>query len=87
MELLRRHGNDLYYYKTDVDFFIKETKSLIQVSYSLGDPDMRNREITAVKKAHEYLDVDEMLLITLDNDEIIDENITVLPVWRWLLKK
>jgi predicted AAA+ superfamily ATPase len=67
-ELLRRHGNDLYYYKTDVDFFIKETKSLIQVSYSLGDPDMRNRETTAVKKAHEYLDVDEMLLLTLDND-------------------
>ncbi|MCK5570086.1 MAG: ATP-binding protein [Spirochaetes bacterium] len=88
-ELLRRHGNDFYYYKnkTDVGFFIKETKSLIQVRYSLGDPDTRNREVTALKKAHEYLDVDEMLLLTLDNDEIIDENITVIPVWRWLLEK
>jgi len=89
-ELLRRYGNDLYYYyknKTDIDFFIKETKSLIQVCYSLGDPDTRNREVTALKKAHEYLDIDEMLLLTLDNDEIIDENITVLPVWRWLLER
>jgi len=89
IELLRRYKDNFYYYKNnnEVDFYLSEHKVLIQVCYSLNDGETKNREITALLKTAKKLAAEELLILTLDREEIIDSRIQVVPVWQWLLKK
>ncbi len=93
LELKRRY-KEIYYYKTEegleVDFLVREgTKIvlLIQVTESLKDPKVREREYKALNKAIEELKVENGLILTLD-EESADLNypkIKVEAIYRWLL--
>ena len=89
MELLRRYGDSFYYYKNnnEIDFYLSEQRVLIQVCYSLSGAETKKREITALLKASKKLNIEELLILTLDTEEIIDGRIKVIPVWKWLLGK
>ncbi len=90
---LRRHHQDIFYYKTkqnhEVDFFVPSQQLAIQVSQVLSDKETRLRElrslvvISAEKKGQNQLQI-----VTLsDKETITTEDITVdvVPLYEWLL--
>ena len=60
----------------------------IQVSYSIDDPLTREREVKALRKMSEVYPINKAFIITRDEEQSLsDDNleITVLPVWKWLI--
>ena len=91
---LKRRKKEIYFYKTaknlEIDFLYQENKQyyLIQVSYGLEDIKTRQREIKAIVDAASELPCTNNLILTYDEEDTIIEKgveITILPVWRWLL--
>ncbi|PIP24510.1 MAG: hypothetical protein CO140_02900 [Candidatus Moranbacteria bacterium CG_4_9_14_3_um_filter_40_7] len=92
---LKRDG--LYYYKTknglEVDFFSRENgknKELIQVSWSIEDESVREREIKSLFSAMEELKMKKGTVLTYGESDTIKKDgkeITVEPVFRWMLEK
>lgn len=89
---LRRKYNDEYYFfntpKTEVDFYIPEESTAIQVAYSIADRDTRKRETDALLALSDYQNVQHLQIITKDEEEIVEENgkvISVIPLWKWLM--
>ena len=93
---LKRRGEEVYYYKTsanrEVDFIIKEGKQneiLIQVSMSIMDPEVKKREIKALKEALEELNIPSALILCDDEEgeiQLKDKDIKIKPVYKWLLE-
>jgi predicted AAA+ superfamily ATPase len=91
--LLRKYGRDeaVFFYNKgiEVDFYLPDIYTAIQVCYSLRDLDTRKREISALLQLSKRVDVKRYLIITKDEEETITESgieIEVIPVWKWLLK-
>lgn len=73
----------------EVDFYLWEHATAIQVSYSLSDDATRKREIDGLCKLSKLYEIKKMLIITKDESETIEVNgyrIEVVPVWKWLLE-
>lgn len=88
--LKKKHGDGLYYYNKniEVDFYIPEAKTAIQVSYTLSQSDTREREIKALLKLSQVYPLDKLQIITWEEDSVIEEgglSIEILPLWKWLL--
>ena len=89
---LRRRGFIPYFLKSklEVDFYVPEENLLIQVSYTISDPETRKREIKALESAMKSLEISESLIITIDEREIIETSsgkIKVIPAFEWLMKE
>lgn len=89
IQLCRLFGNDVFYYKStiEVDFLVYSQKIAIQVAYSISDLETRNREIKALISMARHINIERMLIITMDEEEIIElenDKIEVLPLWKWL---
>lgn len=92
-ELHRRNSTISYYNTNDceVDFVLQEERevtALIQVAFSLHDPEIRKREIKALLKASSTLRCSNLLLITWEEEGVEKINgceIKIVPIWRWLL--
>ncbi len=75
----------------ECDFVVQQDEhiqKLIQVCWSLSDPDTRQREIRGIKTASQVTGCQDCTIVTLDeSDEIAEEDlrIKVIPAWRWLL--
>jgi predicted AAA+ superfamily ATPase len=87
---LRRKGYASYFLKrtTEVDFYIPEKQLLIQVSYSINNPETYQREIKGLVSAMKELNVVEGIIITYDEEKTIQIDgytIQVKPAWKWLL--
>lgn len=93
VNLMRKYGrNDaVYFYNKgiEVDFYIPEIATAIQVSYSLENSDGTfDREVNALLKISKVLECDKLLIITRDEECALDiegKSIEVIPVWKWLL--
>lgn len=93
INLLRKYGrNDaVYFYNRgiEVDFYIPDTSTAIQVRYNLENNDGTfEREVNALLKISELLACDKLLIITRDTEKRLEEYgkmIDVVPVWKWLL--
>lgn len=94
VNLLRKYGrNDaVYFYNQgiEVDFYIPDDYTVIQVCYNLDNSDGTfDREIKALLKITEVLECKQLLIITRrDTERTIEmsgKTIEVLPVWKWLL--
>lgn len=88
--LKKKYGDGLYYYNKniEVDFYIPEANTAIQVSYTLAQSDTRNREIKALLKLSQVYQLDKLQIITWEEDTVIEEiglSIEILPLWKWLL--
>lgn len=93
---LLKTEEEIYYYKTkdnlEVDFLTKEKekiKSLIQVSLTLQAFGTKEREIKALLKAMQELKINQALILTKDEEDVIkidDKIIKVIPTYQWLLK-
>lgn len=93
--LLQRYGIDdaVFFYNRniEVDFYLPDIATAIQVSYSINLSDETFlREVEALIKLNKVLECKRLLIITYDEEEIIEQDgqiIEVLPAWKWLLKE
>ena len=88
---LRRRGEKVYFLKrkTEIDFYVPKKNLLIQVSYSIAQPETADREIVALKTAMKELNIPKAQIITFDEKKEItieEGNIEVLPAWQWLVE-
>jgi predicted AAA+ superfamily ATPase len=91
IELRKKYGENLFYYNrnVEVDFFIPTKKRAVQVSYSIADGFTKQREIKALIKLAESYDIQQLEIVTYNEEKIITENnltINVLPIWKWLIQ-
>jgi predicted AAA+ superfamily ATPase len=92
--LLRQYGREdavFFYNKNiEVDFYIPETGTAIQVCYNPNNAESTfDREVNALLKITKVLDCNKLLIITYETEEKMEINnteIEVIPVWKWLLK-
>lgn len=87
---LRRLSEEIYYYTTqnnlEVDFYLPKQKLLIQVCQSLALEDTKIREIRALEKAMEELNISSSMILTEDEDvEVENSHIKIIPIYKWLL--
>ena len=89
VELCRRYGKKNVYFlnaEKEIDFIVPDEKLAIQVSYSIKNETTRSREVSPlVKYAKTHTDW-KCHIITYD-EESMEEKISVVPVWKWLLKE
>ena len=92
INLLRKYGCDdsVFFYNKDieVDFYVPETATAIQVCYNLDNADTFDREVNALLKISKILECKKMQIITGDAEKTLKINnnkIEVIPAWRWLL--
>ena len=87
---LRRRGFKPYFLKrkTEVDFYVPEENLLIQVSYSIKEPETAQREIKALTSAMKEMKSSEGYIITYDEESTItvqEGTIHVVRAWEWML--
>lgn len=91
---LRRRGKEIYYFKKqkEVDFVVTELGKpveIIQVAYSnLGDPNTKEREISALIECADCLKMSEgkILTSTYEHEETIEGvKIQYIPLHQWLI--
>ena len=97
VELLRRGLGEVYYFKNEkgweVDFLVKKKTKvtrLIQVTESLREVAVREREIRALGDALSKFKLSEGLILTEDEEQLLrweGKRIRILPVYKWLLSK
>jgi hypothetical protein len=94
---LRRNHPDIHYYRTrngrEVDFVVSDRGSgrrLIQACESMADSRTKKREVDALTEAMNELDLEDALIVTRREDEVLEsegKTIRVLPAWRFLLEE
>lgn len=91
---LRRQSREIYYYRSpddyEVDFFVPETRQLIQVTQSLAAPSVRQREVRALTTAMQRLGLVHALILTdASADPITTDGMTIeiRAVSQWLLEQ
>ncbi len=91
INLHRRYPEGVYYLKSaktsiDIDFYIPETQTAFQVSYSLTDFSTRERELSAfVTLKKQFSDVRRYVLITYNEENKVDD-VEIIPVWKFLIE-
>lgn len=91
--LLRKYGrNDaVFFYNkgVEVDFYIPDEATAIQVCYNLDNSDGTfDRVVGALLKLSSVLECKKLMIITRDNEQVLELDnkiIEVIPVWKWLL--
>ncbi|ODS31093.1 MAG: Archaeal ATPase [Candidatus Scalindua rubra] len=95
VELLRRFGEGIYYWKDhyghEVDFVIKkgfQVDQIIQVCWSPDDEKTLKREVAALLKAMEEFKLSYGVVLTEDmyeDREIDNSRVEFRPLWLWLI--
>ncbi|MCL4512425.1 MAG: AAA family ATPase [Candidatus Eremiobacteraeota bacterium] len=93
---IKRMQKEIYYYKTrnhlEIDFMIREKnkiQNLIQVSWTLEDIKVKDREVKSLVEGMKELKIEEGLILTYEEEGEIQlgkYKITIKPVYRWLLE-
>ena len=76
----------------EVDFFIPEEKTGIQVCYSTAkDIATFEREIKALTELNKIHPLERMVIVTFDEERIhttpAGETVEIIPAWKWLLRR
>jgi predicted AAA+ superfamily ATPase len=93
INLLRKYGREdaVFFYNKgiEVDFYIPDEATAIQVCYNLDNSDGTfDREVDALVKLSGVLACERLLIITRDSEQTVEtdnKTIEVIPVWKWLL--
>lgn len=93
--LRQRVGNNLYYYKqkSECDFIVFDRDKpilAIQVCYDLSENDTQKREMKGLLEAMEYFNLDEGMIITAEQEEVIElgnKKIAVRPAYKLMLSR
>jgi hypothetical protein len=90
---LRRKGYDVEYVSTkegyEIDFFarhrISKKAQLIQVCWDMSDKKTFDRELRGLKSVMDEFSISSGTVVTWDDEISLDNNINVVPCWKWLL--
>jgi len=91
---LRRQGYELEYVSPkkggETDFFARHPLTgeikLIQVCWDMADTKTSDRELKGLINAMTELAINHATIVTWDDEyELSDEDITIVPVWKWLI--
>jgi predicted AAA+ superfamily ATPase len=91
LRIIKKGFDKVFYYKTknneEIDFIVKRLNKLelIEVTYELDQ-----EHVNKVFKAMEELGLKEGLIITWDDEDLIEEKgkrIKVVPLWKWVLRR
>ncbi len=89
---LRRQTKELYYYVSpggyEVNFYLPETRQLIQVAQNLAQPDTRKREFRALTDAMQGLNLTQGIILADANEPPIKSNgatISISSTVEWLI--
>ena len=94
LKLLSTYGtkeNTVYFYNygVEVDFYIPQSETAIQVCYTMNDAEGTfERETKALVKVQSRLSCRRNIIVTYDDEDVIekeDVKIEVIPVWKFLL--
>ena len=90
IQLRRLYPDDVYFYHhgVEVDFYVLSEQIAVQVCYSMQDLETRKRELNALFKMSQHIEIKKMMIITKDDEETIQEgnfSVEIIPVWKWLL--
>ena len=92
--LLRKYGREdaVFFYNRniEVDFYLPDEETAIQVCYSLSDAETVERETKALVSLSKVLPCKELLIITRNEERNIEtdgKQIRAVPIWRWLLEE
>lgn len=89
--LCKKYGREnVVYLKGDkeIDFYIEETNTAIQVSYSIKDDNTRNREVDALcRYAQTNKNVKPMIITWEEKEHLVVDGISieVVPILDWIL--
>ncbi|GHT87586.1 hypothetical protein FACS189474_0730 [Bacteroidia bacterium] len=91
IDLKKKYPDDIFFYNKniEVDFFIPKEHRVIQVSHNVMDEITRQREIKALLKLSEIHNLEQLEIVTYDEEATIRKNgltIQIVPVWKWVLK-
>lgn len=93
--LKRSCREEFYYLKSektgiDIDFYVPENRTAVQVAYSILDTAAYDREVgNLLKLASSFSEVKRFIIVTLGEEKIIQRDgieIEVLPLYRFLLE-
>ena len=90
---LRRKGFDVEYVSTkegyETDFFARHRISkkvhLIQVCWDMADKKTFGRELRGLRSAMDEFSISSGTVVTWDDEISLDNDIHVVPCWKWLL--
>lgn len=92
LHLYRNHKNSLYYLKgnkVNIDFYLSESNTAIQVAYSISDTNAYNREVNnLVTFAKNSEKESKLIIVTYDEERSIlsdNKTIEVIPLKKFLL--
>ncbi len=88
--LRKKYKDELFFYNSnvEVDFLVQESKIAYQVAFSIHDDDTCNREVKTLLKLNNYIKLERMIIVTMNDECVIRESgceIEVLPIWKLLL--
>lgn len=94
LTLIRQYGSKdaVYHYNhgIEVDFYIPETETAIQVCYSInGASETLDREIKGLVKIGEKLSCRRRIIVTYEDEGEIDQDgvtIEIIPAWNFMVK-
>ncbi|MDR2162658.1 MAG: ATP-binding protein [Clostridiales Family XIII bacterium] len=89
---LSREGHAIRFAKdgAEIDFYVEETETAIQVCHSLSDSEILQREIKSLFKINETLRAKYLVIITKDEDRDICHNgktVNVVSIQNWLMNR
>jgi predicted AAA+ superfamily ATPase len=91
---LRRKTKEIYYYQSpsghEVDFYLPETRQLIQVAQNMDQPATREREVRALTEAMRELKLTHGMILSDTNTEPFKQGrltIDVRSTAEWLMKQ
>ena len=92
LHLYRKHKESLYYLKgnkVDIDLYLSDSNTAIEVAYSIGDGDAYNREVfNLVEFNKTSKEVARLIIVTYEEERTIkvdDKIIEAVPLKKFLL--
>ena len=90
---LKSLGKEVYFHKDqkECDFIQREGNRIvkaIQVTTHLSNEETKKRELSGLIEAMKAYDLQEGLILTENEQDLIEQDgfqITVTPIWKWLL--
>ncbi len=90
---LRRNGYEAEFVNTqdgyEADFLARHKATgnviLIQACWDMADQNTFNRELRGLQSSMKELSINSATIVTWDDEADLDGNISVIPVWKWLL--
>ena len=94
IKLHQQFQDRLYYFKSaktgiDIDFYIPDQHTAIQVAYSIEEEAVRKREIdNLVKLSRSFEEAQRFIIVTLEEEETLEiaqTKIEVIPLYKYLV--